>query len=111
MHILVTGGAGYIGSHTCLALLAGGHRVTVIDNLSNSSFEALRRVEELIGKKPAFFAVDLLDKAAQAARNSTRSSILPARRRWGSRWNNRCFIITIILPAPSISLKSWPRTA
>jgi len=66
MHILVTGGAGYIGSHTCLALLAGGHRVTVIDNLSNSSFEALRRVEELIGKKPAFFAVDLLDKAALA---------------------------------------------
>jgi UDP-glucose 4-epimerase len=66
MHIVVTGGAGYIGSHTCLALLAGGHRVTVIDNLSNSSFEALRRVEELTGKKPAFFAVDLLDKTALA---------------------------------------------
>ena len=44
MHIIVTGGAGYIGSHTCLELLNAGHQVTVIDNLSNSSEEALIRV-------------------------------------------------------------------
>ena len=64
MHILVTGGAGYIGSHTCLELLNCGHQVTVVDDLSNSSIESLRRVEKLTGKKVAFFEVDLLDKEA-----------------------------------------------
>lgn len=62
MHILVTGGAGYIGSHTCLLLLEAGYRVTVVDNLSNASRESLYRVEELAGQKIAFFQVDLLDK-------------------------------------------------
>lgn len=62
MHILVTGGAGYIGSHTCLELLNGGHQVTVVDNLSNSSKESLNRVEELTGGKVRFFEVDLLDR-------------------------------------------------
>lgn len=61
MHIIVTGGAGYIGSHTCLELLNAGHRVTAIDNLSNSSEEALRRVQELTGKPLEFFKADLLD--------------------------------------------------
>ena len=61
MHIIVTGGAGYIGSHTCLELLNAGHDVTVIDNLSNSSEEALKRVEKICGKAPAFFNADLLD--------------------------------------------------
>ncbi len=61
MNVLVTGGAGYIGSHTCLELLKNGDSVVVLDNLSNSSMEGLRRVEELTGKKPAFFKSDLLD--------------------------------------------------
>jgi UDP-glucose 4-epimerase len=61
MHIIVTGGAGYIGSHTCLELLNAGHQVTVIDNLSNSSEEALRRVEKLTGRTLALFEADLLD--------------------------------------------------
>ena len=61
MHVLVTGGAGYIGSHTCLELLHSGHRVTVIDNLANSSREALRRVEALCGQPLTFHQVDLLD--------------------------------------------------
>jgi UDP-glucose 4-epimerase len=66
MHILVTGGAGYIGSHTCLALLECGYQVTVVDNLSNASQESLRRVEELTGKGLAFFQVDLLDREGLA---------------------------------------------
>ncbi len=63
MKLLVTGGAGYIGSHTTLVLLQAGHDVTVVDNLSNSSREALRRVEALTGRPVEFHQVDLLDHA------------------------------------------------
>jgi len=64
MKILVTGGAGYIGSHTCIELLNEGHEVVVVDNLSNSKEESLRRVQELTGKSLSFHKVDLRDKAA-----------------------------------------------
>lgn len=62
MNVLVTGGAGYIGSHTVLELLQQNDQVVVIDNLSNSSRESLHRVEEITGKKVAFYEADLLDK-------------------------------------------------
>lgn len=62
MRILVTGGAGYIGSHTCVELLARGDTVTVVDNLSNSREESLRRVEGLTGREVDFHRVDLLDR-------------------------------------------------
>lgn len=62
MSILVAGGAGYIGSHTCVELLDAGYDVVVVDNLCNSSEEALRRVEKISGKKVTFYRVDLLDK-------------------------------------------------
>lgn len=64
--ILVTGGAGYIGSHTVLELLNAGHRVVVVDNLDNSSSEALRRVERLTGKTVDFHLLDLLDREGLA---------------------------------------------
>ena len=62
MRILVTGGAGYIGSHTCLELLNQGHEVVVADNLCNSCEESLNRVKELTGKDLTFYKVDMLDK-------------------------------------------------
>ncbi len=61
---LVTGGAGFIGSHTCLELLNAGHRVTVVDNLVNSSQESLRRVRELSGRDLEFHHLDITDGAA-----------------------------------------------
>jgi len=64
MHILVTGGAGYIGSHTAVELLNAGYDVSVVDNLCNSKEEALRRVRELTGKPLVFHRADLLDPAA-----------------------------------------------
>lgn len=64
---LVTGGAGFIGSHTCLELLAAGHDVTVVDNLDNSSEESLRRVAALAGRAPEFHRVDICDAAALRA--------------------------------------------
>lgn len=62
MHILVTGGTGYIGSHTVVELLNKNYNVTVVDNLVNSSAESLRRVEKLTGKTVAFHEFDLRDK-------------------------------------------------
>lgn len=62
MNILVTGGAGYIGSHTTVELLEAGHEVIVVDNLSNSKKEALNRVEEITGKTLTFYQTDLLDR-------------------------------------------------
>ena len=61
MKILVTGGAGYIGSHTVVELLNAGHEVVVVDNLCNSSKKSLTRVKRITGKKPAFYRVDIRD--------------------------------------------------
>jgi len=64
MSILVTGGAGYIGSHTCIAMTEAGYDVIVIDNLDNSSPESLKRVEKIVGKKIKFYEADVRDKDA-----------------------------------------------
>jgi UDP-glucose 4-epimerase len=62
--VLVTGGAGYIGSHTCVCLLQAGHDVVVVDNLVNARPEALRRVQQIAGRSLTFHQVDLLDRQA-----------------------------------------------
>lgn len=62
MAILVTGGAGYIGSHTCIELLKAGYDVVVVDNLYNSSEKAIKRVEEISGKNVTFYKADILDR-------------------------------------------------
>lgn len=64
MSILVTGGAGYIGTHTCVELLNAGYEVVVVDNFSNSKPEALKRVQDITGKTLKFYEADILDKEA-----------------------------------------------
>ncbi len=64
MRVLVTGGAGYIGSHTCVELLNAGHDVVVVDNLSNSRREGLRRVARITGREVALEVADIRDRAA-----------------------------------------------
>lgn len=76
--ILVTGGAGYIGSHTCVELLNAGHDVTVFDNFSNSQPEALARVERITGKKTSMVRGDVRDSVAltEALRRSGATAVI-----------------------------------
>jgi UDP-glucose 4-epimerase len=67
MAILITGGAGYIGSHTCVQLLEAGYDIVVVDNLSNSSLESLNRVKQISGKNVAFVETDIRDATAMRA--------------------------------------------
>jgi UDP-glucose 4-epimerase len=67
MHILVTGGAGYIGSHTCVALVERGHRVFIVDNFANSSAQVLQRLASILGAPVAFERVDLRNKGRLSA--------------------------------------------
>jgi UDP-glucose 4-epimerase len=64
MNILVTGGAGYIGSHTCVALLEAGHTAIVADNLSNSKFETIDNIKQITNKEVKFYNVDVTDEHA-----------------------------------------------
>lgn len=64
MAILTTGGAGYIGSHTCIELIKAGYDVVVVDNLDNSSEKSLERVEKIVGKKIKFYKEDVRDREA-----------------------------------------------
>ena len=64
MNVLVTGGTGYIGSHTCVKLLNDGYNVIIIDNLSNSKKEVVTYIEQITGKKVKFYKNDCCDKDA-----------------------------------------------
>jgi UDP-glucose 4-epimerase len=85
--ILITGGAGYIGSHTCVVLLEAGFDVAVVDNLCNSSREALRRVESITGKSISFHEADIRDGVAL-------SSISLVSKQWVSRWRSHSNTMT-----------------
>lgn len=62
MSVLVTGGAGYIGSHTCVELLEAGEKIIIVDNFSNSKPETLEKIKEITGKDFKFYKVDILDE-------------------------------------------------
>ena len=62
MKVLVTGGLGFIGSHTCVELLNSGYEVVIVDNLSNSSIDVLEKIEEITSKRPKFYDIDVCDK-------------------------------------------------
>ena len=64
MRILVTGGTGYIGSHTCVQLLERGDEVVIVDNLSNSKETVVSSIEKITGKRPVFYRADILDREA-----------------------------------------------
>ena len=67
MSILVTGGAGFIGSHTCIELMNAGYDVVIADNLYNSKALVIDRMEQITGKRPAFYEIDILDEDALEA--------------------------------------------
>ncbi|MBP3436787.1 MAG: SDR family NAD(P)-dependent oxidoreductase, partial [Clostridia bacterium] len=64
MSTLITGGTGFIGSHTCVEMLKTGQDVIIVDNLCNSKLCVLDRIEKITGRRPTFYKVDLLDAAA-----------------------------------------------
>ena len=67
MNVLVTGGAGYIGSHTVVELLNAGHEAVIVDDLSNAKLDVIERIETICGKRPEFYEIDCGDKAALSA--------------------------------------------
>lgn len=60
----VAGGAGYIGSHTCVELINSGHEIVIVDNLSNSKETSIEKIEELTGQKVTFYEADILDRGS-----------------------------------------------
>jgi len=62
MKVIVTGGTGYIGSHTCVELIKKGHEIVIIDNLSNSKADVVDKIEKITGKRPVFYDADILDR-------------------------------------------------
>lgn len=78
MHILISGGLGFIGSHTTVELIEAGHKITIVDNLVNSNLKVLERIEEITGIRPSFRPIDCQDKEAlfEAFKNSSFDGII-----------------------------------
>lgn len=98
--ILVTGGTGYIGSHTVVELQNAGYEVVIIDNLSNSSADVVDNIEKVSGIRPAFEELDCLDYAGLDAVFTKYKGIKPSftlrpARLWVNLSRNRCFTIVI----------------
>lgn len=102
--VLVTGGTGYIGSHTVVQLLAAGAHVVILDNLSNSHLEVLRRIETIAGLRPLFIEGDIRDrpclKALFKAHAIDAVIRLQGLRRSGSPSKSRPSIMATMSPAP-----------
>lgn len=80
MNVLVTGGAGYIGSHTVVELLKAGHEVVIADDLSNAKADVIDRIETITGKRPAFHQIDCAARSILVI--LMRLSTLPVSRLW-----------------------------
>lgn len=97
MAILITGGAGYIGSHTCVELLNNNYKIIVVDNLSNSSIESLNRVKEITGKQFEFYKENVLnrEKMNEIFWKITlkRLYILRGLKQWGIYHNTTCILL------------------
>ena len=112
MKILVTGGAGYIGSHTTLALLQAGYDVVVVDNFSNSSKLSLERVAKLADKSLAVVEGDILDDSVMRSLFDSHCDIsavihFAALKPLASQLSTRCDIMKIMLLVPLYSYEKW----
>ena len=110
MKVLLAGGAGYIGSHTCVELIEAGHSVIIADNYSNSCPVAIERVEEITGTKIPHYEADVCDPEAVEKSfpkmKLTPSSILQVSRRWERAAKSlSCTIATTLIPP----LRCWRR--
>ena len=77
MRLFLTGGMGFIGSHTAVELISSGHEVVLYDNLSNASEDVVRRIEHITGKKPCFIRADIRDaKALLVALEQTKPDVV-----------------------------------
>ena len=95
MAILITGGAGYIGSHTCVELLNNNYKIIVVDNLSNSSIESLNRVKEITGKQFEFYKENVLNREKMNEITLKRLYILRGLKQWNLPQHHLHIIITI----------------
>ena len=109
MNVLVTGGAGYIGSHTVVELIKAGHTPIIVDDLSNAKADVVDRIETITGKRPAFFQLDCKDKeglrSVFAAHRLMQSSILPHSRPWVRALESPWSTTATIWTAPSLCWK------
>ena len=92
--ILVTGGTGYIGSHSTVELQNAGYEVVIIDNLSNSNIEVLDGIERITGKRPTFVQADCTDM--EALRQLFKSYISRRAKQWANRFKYLCYITATI---------------